>query len=301
MTASSFRMSADDQQILVRQWMPNGSPRAAMIIAHGAAEHSARYERLATALADAGYATYAPDHRGHGETATTHGWAGEDGWTHMVNDLHTLAKHVQREHPSAPLFLMGHSMGSILAQHVIQQQGEIYRGVVLSGSFGTLDGLEHLLPMVDTLAQGEGAQQPSELFGQMFAGFNTPFQPARTGFEWLSRDEAEVQKYVDDPACGFPFSNQLVADFIHGMDDAWKPENERRIPQDLPVLFISGALDPVGGNMASVNALAERYRANGLRDVTVTFYPEARHELLNETNRDEVQRDLIAWLDARAN
>ena len=131
----------------------------------------------------------------------------------------------------------------------------------------------------------------------MFAGFNEPFAPTRTGFEWLSHDEAEVQKYVDDPWCGFAFSNQLVADFFKGLVELWRPENEARIPKDLPLLIFSGALDPVGGNTEGVKELVRRYQALSIRNIELIFYPGARHEALNETNRDQVQQDIVRWLD----
>jgi alpha-beta hydrolase superfamily lysophospholipase len=151
--------------------------------------------------------------------------------------------------------------------------------------------------MVEQAAQADGMHAPSAVFIGMFASFNQAFEPIRTGFEWLSRDEAEVQKYVDDPWCGFPFSNGLVMDMFKGAGDIWVPENEARIPKDLPLLVVSGDMDPAGGNTAAVTPLVERYRANGMRAVTVKFYPQARHEILNETNRDEVQRDILNWIE----
>jgi alpha-beta hydrolase superfamily lysophospholipase len=287
--------------IFVRRWLPAvQSPRAAVLVAHGAAEHSQRYGRLARALNAAGYVAYAPDHRGHGQTAGAldqAGWAGPDGWNGMLDDMHQLAGVIQEEHPGLPLFLFGHSMGSMLSQAYMERWGAELRGVILSGSTGALAGLDQALPLVDATAQGEAERQPSAIFGQMFAGFNEPFVPARTGFEWLSRDEAEVQKYVDDPWCGFAFSNRLVADFMNGLAATWRSENEARIPKDLPMLIFSGALDPVGGNTEGVKELARRYAKLGIRDVEVVFYPEARHETLNETNRDQVQADIVAWLD----
>jgi alpha-beta hydrolase superfamily lysophospholipase len=143
-----------------------------------------------------------------------------------------------------------------------------------------------------------GDRAPSSLQRTMFAGFNKGFAPQTTGFEWLSRDAAEVEKYAGDPRCGFTFSNRLLLDMLRGYVETWQPANERGIPASLPVLFFSGALDPVGGNTRGVTALAERYRALGLRDVQVRFYPDGRHEMLNETNRDEVVRDVVTWLDA---
>lgn len=297
-TGSSFHLHRDDgQDIFVRRWLPQGTAKAAMVLAHGAAEHSARYDRFAQALNRAGYAVYAPDHRGHGETADTYGWAGDDGWNAMLADFKALTEHVATEQAGTPLVLMGHSMGSIIAQQALQGWGTMYKAAVLSGTFGVIEGMEQLVPMTEAAAADDNAGGPSAIFGHMFAGFNEPFQPGTTGFEWLSRDTAEVQKYVDDPACGFPFSNRLVADFMRGMQDAWTPANEARIPTDVPVLMVSGAMDPAGGNTASVNALADRYRALGVRDLEVKFYPEARHEILNELNRHDVEQDIIAWLD----
>src|SRR5262249_7623070 len=143
-------------------------------------------------------------------------------------------------------FIFGHSMGSFLTQTYIQLYGRELKGAIMTGSTGTLEGAEQMIPMLELAAQGDQAAQPSAAFVQMFAGFNQPFPP-KTGFEWLSRDETEVQKYVDDPWSGFVFSNLLISDMLKGMAEMWKPENEARIPKDLPVLIASGELDPVGG------------------------------------------------------
>jgi alpha-beta hydrolase superfamily lysophospholipase len=271
-----------------------------VLIAHGASEYSARYARFAEALNQAGYVVYAPDHRGHGGTAGTldkAGWAGPDGWNGIVRDLKQLADQIKAENPGLPLFLFGHSMGSFLAQRYIQLWGSDLRGAVLSGSSGIIPGLEDLLPVMAAAEAGDAASQPSAAFGAMFAGFNEPFKPATTGFEWLSRDPAEVQKYFDDPWCGFPFSNQLAGDMMRGLAEVWQPANEAKIPPDLPLLVFSGAQDPVGGQTLAVQELVRRYRENGMANIEVKFYPEGRHEMLNETNRDEVQQDVIAWLD----
>ena len=302
-TTSTFQLpTAEGVNLFVRHWRPaGGEPKAVVLVVHGAAEHSARYDRLARYLTDAGYAVYAPDHRGHGQTAGTldkAGWAGPDGWNGMLHDLKALADRAQAEHPGRPLFLFGHSMGSLLGQRYMELWGEGLQGVILSGSTGVLAGVAELLPMLEGAAQGEGASQPSVAFGQMFAGFNAAFEPQKTGFEWLSRDEAEVQKYVDDPWCGFAFSNRLVADFFKGVLEAWQPENEARVPKRLPVLIFSGALDPVGGAGEGVRELARRYQALGLQDVAMKLYPGGRHEMLNEPNRDEVHQDIRRWLDA---
>ncbi len=294
----------DGFEIFVYRWAPSPGvqPKAVVQLAHGAAEHALRYERFARYLNQAGYVVYANDHRGHGKTAGTldkAGIAGEDGWNGMVRDLRMITDCIQHDYPDLPLFFFGHSMGSFLGQRYIQLWGEGLAGVVLSGTTGALGDTSAMIAGMEQYIQAQGRSAPSELFIQMFAGFSAPFPPVRTGFEWLSRDEAEVQKYVDDPWCGFPFSNGLVLDMFKGAADIWCDESESRIPKDLPVLMISGALDPVGANTAAVNLLAQRYQAQGIRNLTVKFYENARHELLNETNRDEVQKFILDWLDER--
>ena len=306
MGTSTFTFTDPDGfKIFTYKWAPEaGKPKAAVQVAHGAAEHALRYERLAKFLNQAGYVVYADDHRGHGKTAgdlSKAGIAGQDGWNGMVEDEKQLSDLIKKENPGLPLFFFGHSMGSFIAQRYIQLWGEGLKGVVLSGTTGALGDLNTIVPLLEQAVQAQGRGAPSELFIQMFAGFSAPFPPVRTGFEWLSRDEAEVQKYVDDPWCGFPFSNGLVLDMFKGAADIWSDESEARIPKDLPVLMVSGALDPVGANTQAVNLLAQRYQAQGIRDLTVKFYEGARHELLNETNRDEVQAYILDWLENQLN
>lgn len=296
----------DAFEIFVYRWAPDAdaTTKAVVQIAHGAAEHALRYERFARFLNAAGYVVYANDHRGHWKTAGTldkAGIAGDDGWNGMVNGFKQLTDIVQGENPGAPLFVFGHSMGSLIAQQYIQNWGDQIKGVVLSGTFGALGAdTEGTATMAKQMVEEQGADQPSPIFDAMFSSFNEPFEPGKTGLEWLSRDEAEVDKYVEDPWCGFPFSNGLVRDFLQGGVDIWRPENEARIPKELPILVTSGDQDPVGGpEMASVHLLLNRYRDHGVSNITVKFYPGARHEILNETNRDEVQQDIQNWFEGQ--
>jgi alpha-beta hydrolase superfamily lysophospholipase len=305
-TKTTFTFTDPDGfEIFVYKWSPEpgGAPRGVVQIAHGAAEHALRYERFATFLNQHGYVAYANDHRGHWKTAGTlekAGICGEDGWNGMVLDLKQLSDIAREEYPDVPFLLFGHSMGSMLAQDYAQRWGEELDGLILSGTVGSLgDNLEELVAAAEKMVEEQGADVPSALFGQMFAGFNQPFEPGETGFEWLSRDQAEVQKYVEDPWCGFPFTNYMVLAFLRGGLKIWQPENEARIPDDLPMLVFSGALDPVGGNTQGVKAVVERYRANGVQDIRVKFYAGGRHEMLNETNRDEVHQDVVDWLDSQ--
>jgi alpha-beta hydrolase superfamily lysophospholipase len=290
-----------DATIAWCRWPSPTVPVGRILIAHGANEHAARYGRFAACARDAGWEVYGVDHRGHGRTAAEHGAVGvarPGGWDGIVDDLIALADLVGGQ-DALPLVLFGHSMGSLLAQRVIQLAGDRFAGVVLSGTSGSLDGAAELEAILLAVEEAEGADQPSALFAAMFAGFNEAFvagTPEPTGFEWLSRDVDEVTIYVDDPWCGGDLSNGFVTDMIRGMAMMWDPAAEATIPRDLPVLFIAGDQDPVGGLGVSVRALHDRYDAAGIGPLVLRLYPGARHELFNETNRDEVHADLLGWL-----
>ena len=290
-------------EIFVYKWVPNPDvkPGAVVQIAHGAAEHALRYERFARFLNERGYVVYANDHRGHRKTAgrmERAGICGEGGWRGILKDLKQLSDIIIGENPGLPLFFFGHSMGSMLAQGYMQNWGDQVKGVILSGTTGSLgDDMDGTVAVAEGLVQEHGADTPSALFEQMFSGFNQPYEPGKTGFEWLSRDETEVQTYVDDPWCGFPFTNGMVVELFKGAREIWKPDNEAGIPKELPVYIFSGAEDPVGGNTESIKPLVERYGAKGMNNVTVKYYEGGRHEMLNETNRDEVHLDVLEWLE----
>ncbi len=302
MQESTFVLeAADGQKLFCSRWSGDATPRAVVQIAHGASEHGARYARVAEALVAAGYEVYADDHRGHGRTAADHGVFGvarPGGWGAMVTDQHDITLRIQADHPGVPIVLFGHSMGSMMAQAYIQTWATDLAGLVLSGTTGGSVVDEATLGLIIGMGEGEGADQPSELFAAMFGGFNAPFDgPGATGFEWLSRDTDEVRAYVDDPACGEALSNGFVADMLSGTDEMWKPEREAQIRGPLPVYLFSGGHDPVGGeNAESVRGLAARYEEMGVGPITLRVYDGGRHEMLNETNRDQVQLDLIDWL-----
>jgi alpha-beta hydrolase superfamily lysophospholipase len=287
---------ADGVEISYRRWLPDGRPRAIVQIAHGASEHSGRYARFADFLVQQGYAVYANDHRGHGVTAaaTGVGRGGPRGWNGMVDDLRELNAIARAEFADVPLVLFGHSMGSFLAQLFAQRYGDEIDGLVLSGSAGGLPGMAEALAALDSAVAAGGVDQPAGTF----AGLNAAFEPARTPFDWLSRDPDEVDAYIADPMCGddAPLTIGLVHDMMRSSLETFSPEQERRLPKDLPVLLITGEADPVSQQATTVRELEARYHANGMTNVTAYYYADARHELLNETNRDDVQADVAGWL-----
>jgi alpha-beta hydrolase superfamily lysophospholipase len=300
MPESEFTFRADDgESLFARRWLPAAPPRAIVQIVHGLTEHSARYARLAAALNDAGYGVYAADLRGHGPKAAAADrghFADEGGWDKVVGDLWTLNRRIAADEPGTPIVLLCHSLGSFLGRSFIARHSDALAGVVLSGSSGRppmIATFGRLIAREERLRLGRrGKSDP--VFQMWFGDFNKPFRPARTAFDWLSRDEKEVDAYVADPFCGFPFTTQLAIDVLDALPHATSPASLAAIRKDMPIYVFSGERDPVGAN---IKGLIGDLKAAGFTRLTTRLYPGARHETLNETNRDEVTRDLIAWLD----
>lgn len=274
----------DGIALAARTWSNGASPRAVMVVAHGMGEHSARYRAPLTPLIEDGIRIYALDHRGHGASVPAGGTFGDfapGGYAGVVSDLGALVDLARAENPGVPLVLFGHSMGSMIAQGYVLDASDRIDALVLCGSVA-----------VDIVAQ-TAATNP-----EIFAAMNAPFEPGRTGFEWLSRDEAQVDRYVADPWCGFSLNPESFGDLLsHGTPLA-DPVAIGRIRKDLPIDIISGDHDPLVLVVHGLDPLVRRYRDAGLQ-VDFTLYPYARHEILNETNQAEIVRDLKGWI-ARA-
>ena len=282
---SSFVSSADGTAIATTSWTAvNGEPVGAVQIAHGLAEHAARYERFATALNAAGFLVFATDHRGHGRTGQDRlGDFGGVGFDGLIADVVEYGALIKQDQPTLPLLLLGHSMGSFASQSIIIDDSDQHPGVVLSGSTA-----------LDALAAGlAAAEGPAGL-----EAFNAGFEH-RTGCEWLSRDESEVDLYVADPWCGFDTPDDLIPALFAPVVRLADPTVLAGIRSGLPLLLTSGTDDPLAGGGQLVELVGQRYRDAGVRDLTVQLYPGARHEILNETNRGEVTTDVINWLTAR--
>jgi len=275
--------SADGTQIVAYRWDPENPPRAAVQLTHGMGEHARRYDHVAQALNEAGFVVYAQDHRGHGASAdpASYGDLGPGSWAALVDDIGLLSGIIHDDHADLPLILLAHSMGSFAAQQYLLDHSADVDGVVLTGT-----------AVIDLLEPALDLDQPLDL-----AMFNAAFSPARTDFDWLSRDEAIVDAYIADPACGFGIDAEATRGMFAGARRLADPAQVAAMRSDLPVYIAVGENDPVNGGLALLTPLTDRYQAAGLEDVTVHVYPGARHEILNETNRDEVIAELNRWLD----
>jgi len=287
---------ADDVDVFCRRWLPSANPRATVVIVHGAAEHSGRYARVAEVLQGEGCAVYALDLRGHGLTAesTGRGRIGSRGMAGVLADVEALVRRARAEVGDAPVVLFGHSMGSVVVQAFMVGAPDDVAAYVLSGTMGPAETTaEFVAGMRAAMDAGLGDEPLDAL-----AAYNTSDEPTRTSYDWLSRDDDEVDKYIADPLCGDdnPLTYGYVTALLETIAEVMEPPAIARIPHGIPVLLLTGAADPVSENAAQVRELERRLRDAGL-DVTARYYEGARHEVLNETNRDEVHRDLVEWLN----
>ncbi|MCS1350005.1 alpha/beta hydrolase [Mechercharimyces sp. CAU 1602] len=305
MRADSFIFTASDgEEIFVYRWSPAGTCRGIVQIAHGMAEHAGRYDDFAKALTDAGYRVYANDHRGHGRTAGTQErlghFADRSGWDRTMEDMHELTVRIRQENTSQQtLFLLGHSMGSFLARYYAQSYGDELAGLILSGT-GISKGPVSSVGLSIAKLQGwvRGKKTRSKLLDRLsFGKFNHSFMPIRTSFDWLSRDEEEVDKYIRDPLCGQIATSQFFRDLITGVKVLDRPQHLQRIPSTLPIYLFSGAKDPVGEEGKGVHKVAKLLKDAGVKEVEIRLYEDGRHEMLNELNKEEVYHDVLTWLE----
>jgi alpha-beta hydrolase superfamily lysophospholipase len=279
----SYR-SADGRQLVGYRWTGDGGQTGTgvVVLVHGMGEHLRRYDHVANALTSQGFVVYGHDHRGHGASLAGDepGQLGPNGWSALVDDLNRVIAQAKSDHPRLPVVVVAHSMGSFAAQQFLLDHGAQVDAVALTGT-AALDLLESALDLSSDLD---------------LTAFNTPFQPARTDFDWLSRDESVVDAYLADPLCGFGIDAVSLKDMFAGARRLADPAEVARMPHDLPVYVAVGSKDPVNGALTLLWPLVDRYRAAGLSDVTVRVYDDGRHEILNEINRAEVIDDLLQWL-----
>jgi alpha-beta hydrolase superfamily lysophospholipase len=277
--------STDGLAIACVKWVRPQKVRGVIQIAHGLGEHVGRYAELAETLLEDEFAVYGNDHRGHGLTAKPSGSFGEfgpGGFDQLVEDMISLRVIAKDEHRGKPYILLGHSLGSFAAQQFSLDHSHSIDGLMLSGS-GALDGLARFAQSLPT------GQDPMKLM-------NAAFEPARTPFDWLSRDNAEVDAFVNDPLCFPSLSATSMASFLDAFERLADPSEIRKVQEDLPIYIFSGSDDPIGQKLAGVRVLIDRYRSAGITSIAHDFYQGGRHEMLHETNRRDVITNLLVWL-----
>lgn len=289
--------------IHIYHWSSSSSQssiKAIVQVAHGMAESAERYVEFAQKLTAQGFIVYAHDHRGHGKTAPTLddlGYPGNNGLIGMYDDMILMRDWIQTRHPDTPLFLLGHSMGSFLTQKMMCRASEAYQGFILSGTNGPRPLLSIAVQLAKLECKWQGDRHPSRMMNALsFGSFNHKFRPVRTPFDWLSRDQHEVDLYMQSPYCGFLCS----AGFFHGLftllQEIHKPELMQQLDVNKSVFIISGDQDPVGHFGIGIKKLTDLYHYLGLQDVEVKLYEGGRHEVLHEINREEVMENIIDWL-----
>lgn len=278
--------STGDVNVAAYRWDPVGEPRAIAQVVHGVGEYALRYTPLVEALVARGFVVYSHDHRGHGATLVEGhepGLVGEDGWQEIVADVGRVIQTSRAAHPSLKHVLIAHSLGSYASQQYLLDHSSEVDAFAMTGT-AALDLLEPALDL----------DGPLDL-----AIFNAGFVPARTDFDWLSRDNAQVDAYISDPLCGFGLDIAGNKALFVGARRLADNAQVSAMRADLPIYVAVGEKDPVNGEVALAHALIDRYVKAGLTDVTLKVWEDARHEIYNETNRDEVFAELFAWIDNR--
>jgi alpha-beta hydrolase superfamily lysophospholipase len=297
----------DRSPISVRQWLPPPEvvTKAVVQLTHGISEHSGRYDRFGRYLAEHGYRVYASDLRGHGLSVpqSALGKAGIHFWADTTADMKQLLDIMQTENPQLSRFAFGHSLGSALTQSHIQNWGVMFKGAILCGTFGAFPGmsdsqLRETTEAIKPLAfSPDTSDEISRVFTDLLELLNRVSGPDFKGCDWQTSDETEIERFLRDPLNGKPFCNRMMYGVLLGLLQLWKPENERRIPKDLPIFVMGGTRDPVGGMTTTVQALIDRYQKNGVRDLSHVFYDGVRHEPMNDFSRDQFHADVVTWLD----
>lgn len=294
--------SFDGTVIQCYLWDAVRNAKGVVQISHGMAEHARRYDDFASYLNQHGYIVFADDHRAHGNTSTKQSSKGIKGY-HKGNIYFDTVQDecaitaMLKERYNLPVIYLGHSYGSMLGQRYIQECKD-HSGVVLSGSAMMKGAILSGGCAVSNLQYKlHGGEKTAYLLDKMsFGSYNKPFR-GETEFAWLSRDKENVRKYIFDEQCGYVMSIAFFKFFLNGLKESYKKENLAKIDLNKPIAIFSGDKDPVGGSGKLVTKLYDQYKNLGVKDVSVKLYPNARHEILNETNRAEVYKDVLARLD----
>lgn len=302
-----FFPSSDGKTLIhVNQWTPAGRPvRGVVQIAHGVAEYAKRYEPFAKYLCDQGFVVVANDHLGHGQSliegAPMVYLGEEDGWQHVVDDMEELRSRTAKVFAGKPYFLFGHSMGSFLARtHLIRYPGKLDGCILCGTGYMAAPIIAGGKLIADKEIKRLGRKAYSVKADQLaFGAYNKRFAPNRTAFDWISVNEANVDAYIADPLCGGKTTLGLFRDMLGGLGFINKQANINMMDKELPVYFIAGDQDPVGDMGKGVQKACDCFKKAGIRDVSIKLYHGLRHEILNETTKQYVYRDVLDWLEAR--
>lgn len=300
----TFPSSDGVHEIFCSLWLPDeGEPKAVVQLVHGISEYVGRYDHFARFLADHGYAVCGEDHLGHGRTGKQDSkfgyFARHDGWTLVTADVRGLRQLMGEKYPGLPYFLLGHSMGSFLTRtYLCRYPGEV-SGAILSGTgqepgpvlaagkllsnlIGRFKGYDNISPLVHSLCLG---------------AYNKQFAPNRTSADWITRDEAVVDAYIADPLCQIMPTVGLYRDMLGGLQYIASKRALSQMDPGTPIYIYSGDRDPVGSNGAGVKKVYGYFETYGTRDLSMKLYAEGRHEMHNETNKEEVFSDVLDWLE----
>lgn len=298
-----FASSDGKNQIHAVEWVPEKKPKAVLQMCHGMAEHIERYHDFATFLAQNGYCVVGHDHLGHGRSAASAEKLGffheKHGNEYVVADIHQLRKDTQEKYPDIPYFMLGHSMGSFLVRQYIGLYGEDLAGAIIMGTGDLPNVVLGAGKLVCKLiAVFKGWEYRSKLVDSMAAG-GYDKKVKGEGESWLSRNRSNVENYKKDPLSGYMFTVNAYYHMFSGMTKMNQQEKACKIPKQLPIIFVAGAEDPVGNFGKAVENIYERYKDCGMKDVEIKLYPDDRHEILNELDKEQVYQELLTWLDNR--
>lgn len=300
-----FNSSTGKNKIHARMCVPDAEPRAIVQIIHGIAEYIDRYDEFMSFLADNGIIAVGTDHLGHGKSIESEEQTGffayDNGWDYAVRDEEVLRLAMHENYPELPIIVFGHSMGSFMARTLLIRYPDAFNAAIISGTGNQGTALVNGGLFMGNLVTGlKGAHHYSKFLNNLaFGSYNKIYENPKTEYDWLSRDEANVQKYIDDPLCGFIPSCSLFRDMMTGVKFITNKKNLTAMNKDMPVYFMSGDMDPVGECGKGVQKAYNNFLEAGMKDVSIKLYPGGRHEMLNEINKDEVYTDILAWLDSK--
>lgn len=300
-----FNSSTGKNKIHARMCVPDAEPRAIVQIIHGIAEYIDRYDEFMSFLADNGIIAVGTDHLGHGKSIESEEQTGffayDNGWDYVVRDEEVLRLAMHENYPELPIIVFGHSMGSFMARTLLIRYPDAFNAAIISGTGNQGAALVNGGLFMGNLVTGlKGAHHYSKFLNNLaFGSYNEIYDNPKTEYDWLSRDEANVQKYIDDPLCGFIPSCSLFRDMMTGVKFITNKKNLTAMNKDMPVYFMSGDMDPVGECGKGVQKAYNNFLEAGMKDVSIKLYPGGRHEMLNEINKDEVYTDILAWLESK--